>query len=827
MAAYYQPAYQPLSTGYDPASYQYSANPQYTASPSSFSSHSYFPSQQQTPNQNSDSVPLVDKKSPNVSINSVFNRSSRSLQKNYTTKSRPKSWWWHILSHIVSFLWVVPIISMLVLNWTHHIIGSSVWCPMGHCSSNSWEEDAVTRAAKLDRDDHNTLGALQFVSKMLEVWFMLIATALVYDLAMIMARMEGGLPIGFILTHLEFMDVRNLLNRHLWTSPIPHRGASRTQKKSILRLFLFSVFVAFLTIIANLMGPAAAVLVLPTLQWIDTPHLASQVYHNAFFQQPPQGDSALDGCNATDLAAGNFSCTYVNYGPSLEQFAASALLTVDQSTKDFALDLASTSQESAVVFLVNATMESNLAWAPNRQVLQEISKDLFKYAMPEKWGKPPTPLNDSLSIVINREGPSVGFNAYCSAGNVSVTNVADDKQIACFDGWSIDGINNYTKCYRVGQGFGATNKASRFHIDNYAVDSNVNNTAVDVFFSDKATYYNPTTDFNSGIKACLSASAAPSCDWDRIFSTPVPSDLRNMSTNVAVTSYSMIPAFDPSEMGAGGPSARLFCDHVSYINFPTYTFDASTSTNPLQLVRMTNLELKNPDPIVMDPDWFLATWSVDRNGSASSYHKMSQEIMRTVPLAWADGMSNTSYFAQEMNMLQLYSLTQMMSMVRWRNTTLPSPSSSSTPSLAPTDTVLKTWATRHVWAYSLNSRTSKLGAAVVLTGCACVLFRLFLGAFFGKREHSPIDLFVAALQHQPQGEFDGMHEKDGSVGSGAKVRYVMEEDENGKPRFVPERSYMGDFGREATRGWSWGRRSTWRSLGSSGGGGGGGAGNTP
>ena len=139
---------------------------------------------------------------------------------------------------------------------------------------------------------------------------------------------------------------------------------------------------------------------------------------------------------------------------------------------------------------------------------------------------------------------------------------------------------------------------------------------------------------------------------------------------------------------------------------------------------------------------------------------------------------------------------------------------------------LHTWATRHVWAYGINaSRTSKLGVTVVSMGVACVIFRLILGLTLGKREHSPVELFVAALEHQPSGEFDVSREAGGGrTGTMreremAKVRFVLEEDEReGRVRFVSEKHYTGDFGRKrrtrtrtgegllgGVRSWSWGR----------------------
>ena len=286
---------------------------------------------------------------------------------------------------------------------------------------------------------------------------MLIATALIYDLAMILARMEGGLPIGFLLTHLQFTDVRNLFNPHLWTSAIPQRGAPRSQQKSSARLMLFGVFAALLTILANLMGPAAAVLVLPTLRWIDTKHIPDQIYNGMYTDKSPMVNTAIEDCTVDQLTAGEYSCTYAPYAASLDHFAASALMTEMQYTKPFSFPLASTSQESAVQFLVNITLEDSLFWAANRQVLQDLSLDYFRLGDPQKYGHAATRLNDSLQVFLNRQGPSVGFNAECNTGNTMVVEVAKDKEIHCFSQWTTDAVTYYTK---VGQSPFCLNRAN-------------------------------------------------------------------------------------------------------------------------------------------------------------------------------------------------------------------------------------------------------------------------------------------------------------------------------------------------------------------------------
>ena len=167
----------------------------------------------------------------------------------------------HVLTHVVGFLWIAPIVTLLVLNFKNHVIGASIWCPRGKCNAQAYGGNAIATASKLDGEDHNILGALQFVAKGLEVWFMVVATSLVYDVALFLAKSKGGLPIGYLFTHLEFGDIRNLVNPLLWTSPIPHGNLMPSKPSGTWKLYLFAILAASLTILTNLMGPATAVLV--------------------------------------------------------------------------------------------------------------------------------------------------------------------------------------------------------------------------------------------------------------------------------------------------------------------------------------------------------------------------------------------------------------------------------------------------------------------------------------------------------------------------------------------------------------------------------------
>ena len=171
-----------------------------------------------------------------------------------------------------------------------------------------------------------------------------------------------------------------------------------------------------------------------------------------------------------------------------------------------------------------------------------------------------------------------------------------------------------------------------------------------------ATYYNETDDFGSGIVSCLANETAPGCDWDKIFGVPLPRDLKNSSVNVGLISCS-IPNPPTSQ-------ARIYCDAVAHLAFPTYSLDTSIETNMLHLVQLDKFGNNNIAPLVMSPDWFLAAWSVDRNGTIPGSRQIAQQLSRILQLYWHD--------PSDLNMLQLffyhiYPLGQAMSMVNYHH----------------------------------------------------------------------------------------------------------------------------------------------------------------
>ncbi len=134
-------------------------------------------------------------------------------------KSSPRSWSLHWISLLFSSLWLAPIITLLVLNFKERVIGASVWCPYGKCLSDAFNSD------------QDVLTGLQFVAQAFEIWFLIVVMALLYDVTMLLARSKGGLPVEYVLTHLEFHHAKNLFNPSLWTSAFASKGASTEERR--------------------------------------------------------------------------------------------------------------------------------------------------------------------------------------------------------------------------------------------------------------------------------------------------------------------------------------------------------------------------------------------------------------------------------------------------------------------------------------------------------------------------------------------------------------------------------------------------------------------
>ncbi|KAL8957235.1 MAG: hypothetical protein Q9183_006112, partial [Haloplaca sp. 2 TL-2023] len=457
---------------------------------------------------------------------------------------------------------------------------------------------------------------------------------------------------------------------------------------------------------------------------------------------------------------------------------------------------------------INVTSNNAIFWVPSRQVLRTMSFDYLKTSGAlmdlEDPVYPNQVYNNSLQTVLHQQGPSFGVQAGCYAGNAT-DYYLDDGWIRCYSGWYTYNGEYYSKCYRLGKDPEDLNHFSQFYLQNRESSEDSNDTYPDlssgigVYYAAQATYFNDTEDFGSGIERCLDGEDS-GCDWDQIFSTAaLPEELRNTSINVGMISYDITEAENDD--------ARVYCEHVIHISYPTYSVDTSSRSNPLSLVTMDHLPPTVPQevPLAFHPDWYLAAWSVDHDKALNGSRQVVKELKKVLPTVYkelsgyydpadAEGIAKRYEYseddimeladAMEFQFLHLYALGQALSLAGYDWYPAPSdPASEAARNSDPDHPIFHTYATIHVWAYSISGRTAKLGVAVVILGSVCVIARLILGIVTGVQERSTVEVLAAAFEHRHQGEFEGLEEE----GHLAKVRYQIVEDGEGKQRFLPEK----------------------------------------
>jgi hypothetical protein len=341
--------------------------------------------------------------------------------------------------------------------------------------------------------------------------------------------------------------------------------------------------------------------------------------------------------------------------------------------------------------------------------------------------------------------------------------------------YSFDGSNlDYNvKCIRAGSGWqGSGNSHSRFYVGDNTSESD-ENIEVDVYSTDRAVYLR-----SMSLPCSTSSGAAQSC-WNKLFVTN-SSDLANdLSFSQQIIQYSL-PRF-------GEPNLWLWCENIVYLGLPDYTLDPDPRTNPLSIVGMDHL----PDPdytksLNIHPDWILAAWSVGISGTVEAERPAAKNLVAAMKSAVNSApplFKNGTYGADSDKNLILFTLQhlfavgQAMSIATYTitNTTNVSTEDVFHP-------LLRVALSVYVWAYGLETRTSKMGFTVATVGCLVVLFRIYICLKTRNRQRSPTELIAAALEHEHRGELEGLnHEKEV-----AKVRFHVHADDRGKVRFVPK-----------------------------------------
>lgn len=267
------------------------------------------------------------------------------------------------------------------------------------------------------------------------------------------------------------------------------------------------------------------------------------------------------------------------------------------------------------------------------------------------------------------------------------------------------------------------------------------------------------------------------CDWNRVFaSKPLP-DQRNASLSQQIFEYNL-----PRLKGA---NQTVICANAAFFVFGDYTLDTSPVTNDDSLIRLNIISNTTAiTPIYLHPDWNLAAWSTARSGTVDGNRAAAQNIITAlngavnspIPanISALDEYSDMNLFTIQHNFILLQALT-----LTNYNVTTDGPAASAK-SHDPSHPTLKVYAQLHVWAYGISLRTSKVGIAVALFGCLCVIARIVVSFVFPVPSTSLLELFTAAMQHKYEGEFEDL---DGEIRL-AKVRFRVRVDDKGGVTFM-------------------------------------------
>ncbi|KAH0536478.1 hypothetical protein FGG08_006659 [Glutinoglossum americanum] len=696
--------------------------------------------------------------------------------------------------------WIVPIVILLILNFNSWVVGAGVGCRLKLRKDGCYIDllstdgpDTAERAKRLDKRDHEILGGLQFVAKGLEVWFTIIAASLIYDLTILLALKIGGLPIGYLMTHAEFGDILTLFESTFWGPSGLFRHGHRGGRARRFWLFAFVLLATVLCIACNLMGPSTAVLVLPTLGWSQIDYPISQRFGRMASSDPPANPAIAPGCNASSLSNGDYTCTGY-YSSSLDAHSSISLFNYEELSREYSTQT-SLGGESGLSFAYNLTDVNGAVWVPNRQVLRDVSNDYVVYQASQGINQTfedavsfatqnagrsiDRGLFDSyrnaLDVKLFRKGPSMGLSSFCNRANVAEIALSDTKSVRCYNYTFV--VGDYAvECFRTGEGWNEAGFAhSQFSIGNADIHS-TGNVSVDVYSVLGGIFLN-----GSSLSCASPTESAQSCDWDIMFSANPPSDVTEDPGNLQLVEYS-----SPSLLGS---NATVWCLNIVNVTTLDYVIDVSPDANTLGLVTLNAPSVQGggrQDTIQLHPDWILAAWAVPRSGTVDGDRAAALNSVRTFKAAansQPPATLNDTALIPDPDMDPFFSQHYLVSLhaVSLVDFTTINVTESSAHTTDPSHPPLPVSRSLRVWSYGHESHTFKLGAAVSLFGCLCVLLRVAIGFFFTSRRRSTLKFLAAAMKYSPQGEFDGLEKES----DWARVEVIVSHDDMGKVEFFP------------------------------------------
>ncbi|KAM3421420.1 hypothetical protein BST61_g1814 [Cercospora zeina] len=223
-------------------------------------------------------------------------------------------------------------------------------------------------------------------------------------------------------------------------------------------------------------------------------------------------------------------------------------------------------------------------------------------------------------------------------------------------------------------------------------------------------------------------------------------------------------------------SAIFALDYTIYRNTTLYAYTPSRSANQLSLAETRRLpEIGTAIPV--DPQWFLATWTVDSEGTIPA-NRSTALLGLTFTQSPGIGI-RVSADTGDYNILQQglqSSLQYMLTMIDY--TVDPAPQTIDKLARENTDHPLISFKSRYyTWAYSMSSRTSNFAAAIAIMGMIVAIVTTFFAGIDTEHPYRSLtDILISALEHMP----DRSREfRDGEMTreEAARVRYKVSSSE--------------------------------------------------
>ncbi|EGE84400.1 hypothetical protein BDDG_07345 [Blastomyces dermatitidis ATCC 18188] len=664
----------------------------------------------------------------------------------------------NVIFDIFCFAWLVPIIASLWLNFTEYVIGASVSCAIpgykDHC--NLWR-NLQEHTVALDNKDHEVLGFLQLVAKALEVWFTVCAGSLVLDFSMLLLR-RRGLPVGYFLTYMEFANVMSPFSFTFWKSirTPKNLASSVSHRKSKASLWFFAFLALLLCITCNLMGPAVAVLVIPSLGWAEVNSPMEGAFGVMLASNPPKRISNLRSCEEAALIAGNFTCTDY-YSSSVDEMSAG--LQWRRSLWDNGSTvLEPILADGNVAFSYNSSTWGDIhhVWVPSRQILREMSLDymeIFNSKSKNTFEEAKRALPDrdldfdlfnyyrnTLDIEVHREGPSLGTKGFCTTASIIDIELSSTKSVHCYNTTSRSQPGYYYECIRLGSPW----KDARVAHSNFSIretdTTSGRNISVNMYSVGRSFGIPPEKEH-----CIVDREISDSCDWDRISSLIVRNPRQAaLHLNIQFVEYT------PTNMVT--PNSTVVCQTNSHLTFPSYTMTLTPLEINNTIVKLVVPQGKPPKSIFLHSDWMLAAWSVSRSGTvdgnrlAASNLVASVKSLASIPLP--ETREDIPPFRKATNVvLDQHRLIYNHALSLIGHTLVNATELGESGTYMERHPQLTSLKKFRVWGYGTDSQSSKLGVAMAIVGCIFVLGRTLARPLFMHSRPSTLDIVIAALRY--------------------------------------------------------------------------------